>query len=132
VVVLRLRGRTRFGATLIDVLARYADKLNAARGRLYLSGIGVDERDRVVSSGQLHLAGPVRVYEATPVLMQSTREAVADARAWLVRRSGEGEEESEQGRNEAGRKEKANREQAGKEQASGEQARNEAEEAGKG
>ena len=41
-VVLRLRGRTQVGATLIEVLDEYADELAEAGGRLYLSG--VDER----------------------------------------------------------------------------------------
>jgi SulP family sulfate permease len=89
VVILRLRGRTQFGATLIDVLARYADKLHAAHGRLYLSGIGADVRDQVVHSGQLLLTGPVRVYEATPIVGQATRRAYADAQTWLVNADGE-------------------------------------------
>ena len=39
VVVLRLRGRKNLGATLVEVLANYADKLQEAHGRLYLTGI---------------------------------------------------------------------------------------------
>ena len=35
VVILRLRGRTNLGATLVEVLANYADKLHAGQGRLY-------------------------------------------------------------------------------------------------
>src|SRR5690606_30626467 len=41
-VVLRLRGRTRVGATLIDVLDDYADSLADVSGRLYLSGVDED------------------------------------------------------------------------------------------
>jgi SulP family sulfate permease len=84
VVILRLRGRTTFGATLIDVLARYADKLEAVNGRLYLTGISEGAHDHVRRSGKLHLTGPVRAYPATSVIGQSTRRAYADAQTWLV------------------------------------------------
>jgi sulfate permease, SulP family len=84
VVILRLRGRTKIGATLVEVLANYADKLHEANGRLYLTGISEGAYEQVVRTGKLRLTGPVRAYEATPVVWQSTREAVADARTWLV------------------------------------------------
>jgi SulP family sulfate permease len=89
VVVLRLRGRRDLGATLIDVLARYADAITAAGGRLYLSGVGTHAYDQIVRTGKLRLTGPVRAYEMTPILGESTREARADAEAWLVDREGE-------------------------------------------
>jgi SulP family sulfate permease len=87
VVVLRLRGRTNIGATLVEVLANYADKLEAAHGRLYLTGIGEGAYEQLVRTGKLRLTGPVRAYEATSVRGQSTREAVDDARTWLVGKS---------------------------------------------
>jgi SulP family sulfate permease len=85
-VVIRMRGRTRFGATLVDVLADYAQQIEDAGGRLYLSGLGDDVLDKLTRSGKLHLDGPVQAYEATPIVGQSTRAAAADARAWLVER----------------------------------------------
>jgi SulP family sulfate permease len=84
VVVLRLRGRTALGATLIEVLSHYADKLQAVDGRLYLSGITEQAHDQLVRTGKLPLAGPVRAYRVSAILGQSTREARADASAWLV------------------------------------------------
>jgi SulP family sulfate permease len=89
VVILRLRGFTSVGATLIEVLANYADKLRAVNGRLYLSGISEGAHDQIVRTGKLRLTGPVRAYEATPIVGQSTREAVADAQTWLVGTSAE-------------------------------------------
>jgi len=89
VVVLRLRGRRNLGATLIDVLASYADALHAVGGRLYLSGVGREAYDQIVRTGKLRLTGPVRAYEVTPVLGASTREARADAEAWLVSHGGD-------------------------------------------
>ena len=84
VVILRLRGRTNLGATLVEVLTNYADKLQAAHGRLYLTGISEGAYEQVVRTGKLRLTGPVRVYEATPVRGQSTQAAHADAQTWLV------------------------------------------------
>ncbi|HEX7771309.1 MAG TPA: SulP family inorganic anion transporter [Pyrinomonadaceae bacterium] len=87
VVILRLRGRNNLGATLVEVLANYADKLHKVNGRLYLTGISKGAYEQVVRTGKLRLTGPVRAYEATPIRGQSTREAVADARTWLVSKS---------------------------------------------
>jgi SulP family sulfate permease len=84
VVVLRLRGRTTVGATLVEVLANYSNKLKEVDGRLYLTGMSEEAYNQVVRTGKLRLTGPVRAYEATPVRGQSTQEAVADARTWLV------------------------------------------------
>ena len=89
VVILRLRGRSHVGATLIEVLANYADKLEEANGRLYLSGISEGTYEQVISTGKLRLTGPVRVYEATRIRGQSTQEAHAHAQAWLVGKSTE-------------------------------------------
>jgi SulP family sulfate permease len=88
-VVLRLRGRTALGATLVEVLTNYADKLQKANGRLYLSGISPEVRRQLIRTSKLRLSGPVRLYEATSVRGQSTNEAHADAETWLVGMNGE-------------------------------------------
>jgi sulfate permease, SulP family len=84
VVILRLRGLTTAGATLLEVLDNYAGKLEEVNGRLYLTGISEHVHDQLIRTGKLHLSGPVQAYEATSIRGQSTREAVADARTWLV------------------------------------------------
>ena len=84
VAILSLRGRSTLGATLIEVLARYADAIQAAGGRLYLSGISAGAYQQIVRTGKLGLDGAVRVYQATPVLGESTRTARTDAEAWLA------------------------------------------------
>lgn len=84
VVVLRLRGRTAAGATLVDVLTHFAEALDAAGGRLYLTGITGEAYRRLDEAEKLRRIGAVRVYEATAVLGESTREAVTDAREWLA------------------------------------------------
>lgn len=87
VVILRLRGRTAVGATLIDVLADYAARLQKVNGRLYLTGIGEEAYDLLMRADKLRLSGPVGVYEATPIIGQSTQKAIEDAKAWLVRQN---------------------------------------------
>lgn len=84
IVILRLRGRTILGATLVDVLSRYAEELRRAGGRLYLTGLNHQAYDQVIRTRKLRLSGPVRIYEATPVVWESTRMALTDAETWLA------------------------------------------------
>ncbi len=83
VVVLRLRGRTQVGATLIEVLDDYADALAEAGGRLYLSG--VDERlsRQLQQAGKLDLNRAVHLVPVGAIIGESTEQALADANAWL-------------------------------------------------
>ena len=83
VVVLRLRGRTTLGATFIKMASDYADRLASVGGRLYLSGLQPTLTERLHRTGSIE--GPVRAFEATPVIGESTRAAYLDAEAWLVR-----------------------------------------------
>jgi SulP family sulfate permease len=102
VVVLRMRGYNSFGATLLDVLSDYAEKLKAVGGRLYLSGMSQAAHDQVVRSGRIKLMGPVHAYEAEPVIWQSTTKAATDARTWLVGQREQLSESSDAEENSAG------------------------------
>jgi SulP family sulfate permease len=82
-VVLRLRGRTRVGATLIEVLDQYADDLAEVDGRLYLSGVEQRVATQLRRAGKLDLDRSVHLVPANDVLGASTMEAVGQARAWL-------------------------------------------------
>lgn len=86
VVVLRLRGRTQVGATLVEVLSVYADELARAGGRLYLSGVSDHANSQLVASGKIRLDGPVTVERASSVVGSSTGRAVEAAEEWLVSR----------------------------------------------
>jgi SulP family sulfate permease len=81
-VVLRLRGRTSLGATFVKVAAGYAERLAKADGRLYLSGLDPHVAERLRHTGRLD--GPVRIFEATPLVGESTEEARHAAQEWLV------------------------------------------------
>ena len=86
-VVLRLRGRTSLGATFIKVVSDYADRLADVGGRLYLSGLQPSLTERLHRTGTID--GPMRAFEATPIVGESTHEAYLDAESWLVKRRGE-------------------------------------------
>jgi SulP family sulfate permease len=88
VVVLRLRGRTKVGATFISVIDRYAGRLASVGGRLYLSGVDEGVRTTLIRSGKLDLGGAVVVESMTPIIGESTLRALADANAWLVEARG--------------------------------------------
>jgi len=86
VVILRLRGYSPAGATFIDVLDRYADRLFAAGGTLYLSGVGAALAAQLARAGKLDLGHEVHIMGARPTLGTSTRAAVEEALLWLQAR----------------------------------------------
>ncbi|HUR93290.1 MAG TPA: SulP family inorganic anion transporter [Gemmatimonadales bacterium] len=83
VVVLRLRGRTRVGSTLIEVLDDYADDLREAGGRLYLSGVHADVARQLRDAGKLELGRDIWISPAGEIVGASTDEAIAQGNAWL-------------------------------------------------
>ena len=82
-MILRLRGRTNVGATLIETLDEYADDLRDVGGRLYLSGL--DERlvAQLRRAGKLDVDEVVHLIPAEAVVGESTARAVRSANAWL-------------------------------------------------
>ncbi len=84
VAVIRLRGRGLLGATVVDVLANYGERLQAVGGRLYLTGVGERAREQLLRDDRFHGSPGVEVHEATRVLGESTRAARAHADAWLL------------------------------------------------
>ena len=81
-VVLRLRGRTSLGATFLKVITGYAERLAEVDGRLYLSGLDPSVAERLRHTGRLK--DPERIFEATPLVGESTEEARHAAQEWLV------------------------------------------------
>ena len=86
VVILRLRGHRKLGATVIEVLDTDADQLAAVDGCLYLSGVDEGARDLLRRTGKVELSDTVNIDLATPVVGESSRRAYDDATAWLVQR----------------------------------------------
>lgn len=83
VVVLRLRGRSTFSATLLIVVADYAQRLRAVGGRLVLSGLDAPLAGRIERSQPVRMARIVDLVPATPVLGEATQRAVELGHAWL-------------------------------------------------
>ena len=83
VVVLRLRGYTSVGATLIEVLDNYADALAEVGGRLYLSGVDQEVGRQLRRAGKLDLDRVVQLIPADDIFGASTEQAVAHASTWL-------------------------------------------------
>ena len=83
VVILRLRGYTHVGATLIEVLDSYADALAEVGGRLYLSGVDAEVSAQLRRAGKLDLDQTAQIVPADRVIGASTAQALAHATAWL-------------------------------------------------
>jgi SulP family sulfate permease len=82
VVILRLRGHSHVGATLVNVLDEYVGKLKAAGGRLYLTGLEPHLMEPLTAVCELAGDKDTALYAATDRLGASTRQAVKDATAW--------------------------------------------------
>jgi SulP family sulfate permease len=83
VVVLRLRGRTRLGATSLVVIDTYAAHLAERQGRLVLAGVDPELLEQI---GRAH--GPeerdrLDVLPATDLVGESLDEAIEHAHRWL-------------------------------------------------
>jgi SulP family sulfate permease len=66
------------------VMAGYAERLAAVDGRLYLSGLDPRVAERLRHTRRLD--GPVGIFEATPLVGESTEAARHAAQTWLVRK----------------------------------------------
>jgi sulfate permease, SulP family len=90
VVILRLRGIDDAGATLMDVLRRYAASLTAVGSKLVL----VTDNPRVIRqlevSGTLATIGVDNVYLGSEWVGRTVREAHRDALRWIESRRGAG------------------------------------------
>lgn len=84
VVILRLRGYSRAGATLIDVLDEYVNELDTANGRLYLSGVDHNVAQQMKDAGKITNEKDVEVVEETEVLGGATSSASIKAHQWLI------------------------------------------------
>jgi len=83
VVVIRVRGRSEIGTTFLDVVSRYAQRIRANGGRLLLSGIDPNVKERMSRTGHLAAIGEENVYLATSFVGESTRAAFEEGQAWL-------------------------------------------------
>jgi sulfate permease, SulP family len=83
-LVLRMRGRSTLGATFFSVLANYAEQLDAVDGRLYVAGLDPNLKAQARRTGTITDDAPVKLYEATPVIGESSLQAFHDAKTWVT------------------------------------------------
>jgi hypothetical protein len=85
VVGISLRGQGEIGSTVMNVLQRYAEALQAHDSKLMLIGVDAAARDQLAKTGVLTLIGAENIFLATPQLGGAMNRAVAAAHAWLGR-----------------------------------------------
>jgi sulfate permease, SulP family len=84
VVILLLRGYDDIGSTVIGVLHRYTESLQAQGGKLILAGISPALRDQLQRTGMLSLIGEQNLFPATESIGESGNIALQAARDWLA------------------------------------------------
>jgi SulP family sulfate permease len=84
VVVLRLRGRAMLGSTAFAILSEYAERLAAAGGRLYLTGVGPAVLQQLRRNRVVEQVIGVRIFEASDVVGESSLEGYHAAQRWLA------------------------------------------------
>ncbi len=89
VVILRIRGADDAGATLLDVLAQYAQKLAAADSKLVL----VTDNEHVIrqldQTGAIEAIGAGNVYRGTDFIGETVRRAHEEAVDWVAEQTAE-------------------------------------------
>ena len=83
VVGISLRGQGEIGSTVMNVLQRYAEALQAHDSKLLLIVVDAAARDQLAKTGVLKLIGEENVFLATPQLGAAMNQAVAAATTWL-------------------------------------------------
>ena len=86
VVILRLRGRTDLGTTIMDVLLRYAQSLAAVDSRLMIVSTTAEIDDQLAVTGITDVIGPDSVYRGDERVGAATAQAERDALAWIDER----------------------------------------------
>jgi SulP family sulfate permease len=82
-VILLLRGYDDLGSTVIGVLRRYAQALQANSGKLILAGLSPGLRDQLRRTGMLDLIGEENTFLATEAIGEAGNAALRAATDWL-------------------------------------------------
>jgi SulP family sulfate permease len=83
VVILRMRGRTEIGSTVIGVLERYARQLQAAGGKLILAGVSDHVLEQLRRTETTDAIPEEDIFLASAILGGATQEALTAAESWL-------------------------------------------------
>ncbi len=83
-VILRLHGRSHIGSTFIQILERYAGRLQANGGKLMLSGVSQNVWEQLDRTETFETIPQEDVFLAEELLGGSTTKAMAAAEDWLA------------------------------------------------
>jgi SulP family sulfate permease len=83
VVILRMHGRSRIGSTFIQIVERYAGRLQANGGKLMLSGLSQNVWDQLERTETFEALPESDVFLADEILGGSTKQAFSTAQDWL-------------------------------------------------
>ncbi len=86
VVILRLRGRTDLGTTIMDVLLRYAQSLASVDSRLMIVSTTAEIDDQLAVTGIADVIGTDSVYRGDERVGATTAQAEREALAWIDER----------------------------------------------
>jgi sulfate permease, SulP family len=84
VVILLLRGYEDIGSTVIGVVRRYTQTLQANGGKLILAGVSPALRDQLQRTGMLSLIGQENIFLATDTIGEAGNAALRAATDWLA------------------------------------------------
>jgi SulP family sulfate permease len=84
VVILRIRGADDAGATLIDVVKRYAGSLREVDSKLMIVTGNRNVIRQLRVTGTTDVIGADNIYRSTTFLQESSRRAHSDAVAWIA------------------------------------------------
>ena len=83
VVILLLRGYEDIGSTMIQVLHRYTQALQANGGKIILAGVAPGLRDQLRRTGMLILIGEENIFLSTEIIGEAGNLALRAATDWL-------------------------------------------------
>jgi SulP family sulfate permease len=84
VVILLLRGYEDIGSTVMAVLRRYTQALQANGGKLILAGVSPGLRDQLQRTGLLRMIGRENIFLATGTIGEAGNAALRAATDWLA------------------------------------------------
>lgn len=88
VVILRLRGRSELGSTVMDILHRYASSLAEVDCRLVIVSTNERIARQLTISGISDVIGPDGIYRGDERVGATLQRAEADAAAWIAAQQG--------------------------------------------
>jgi len=92
VVILLLRGFDDIGSTVIEVIHRYTQALQANAGKLILVGISPALHSQLQRTGMVDLIGEENIFLATNTIGEAGNAALRAATDWLAKSSTENDQ----------------------------------------